>query len=119
MLNITALLLLFSTFANSQNKRMLLVFADNQSNIKVKEQQNVLKADVNGLNERDIEVRYYYANNDKAAFKARKLTAPFTVILVGKDGGDKLKSTLPVSLKKLFDTIDGMPMRKYEMQRKP
>lgn len=98
---------------------MLLIFADKESNTKVKEQQNILKAHQNGLNERNIEVKYYYADNDKAAFKARKLTASFTVILVGKDGGDKLKSTLPVSLKKLFDTIDGMPMRKHEMQPKP
>ncbi len=40
----------------------------------------------------------------------------FTVIVLGKDGGEKLRSTHPISFEKLRDTIDAMPMRKQEMQ---
>jgi hypothetical protein len=39
----------------------------------------------------------------------------FTVILLGKDGGEKLRSTTPITLARLNRTIDAMPMRKQEM----
>ena len=42
----------------------------------------------------------------------------FVVILVGKDGGEKLRSTEVVRLEKLYGTIDAMPMRRREMREK-
>ena len=41
----------------------------------------------------------------------------FAVILVGKDGGEKLRETEPLSTEALFGTIDAMPMRRREMER--
>lgn len=44
----------------------------------------------------------------------------FTVILIGKDGGEKLRKNDPITLDKLNAVIDAMPMRRDEMsQRKP
>ena len=44
----------------------------------------------------------------------------FATILLGKDGGEKLRVTAPVSMDRLNRTIDAMPMRKDEMkERKP
>jgi len=43
----------------------------------------------------------------------------FTVILIGKDGGEKLRSHQPVSLDTLRSTIDAMPMRQEEMRSQP
>jgi hypothetical protein len=40
----------------------------------------------------------------------------FTVILIGKDGGEKLRSRQPISLDTLRSTIDAMPMRQEEMR---
>ena len=40
----------------------------------------------------------------------------FTVILIGKDGGEKLRATRPLSIAKLNRTIDAMPMRQEEMK---
>jgi hypothetical protein len=42
----------------------------------------------------------------------------FTLILVGKDGGTKLRRQDPTGLKSIFDLIDSMPMRQNEMRRK-
>ena len=42
----------------------------------------------------------------------------FSLILVGKDGGIKLKSEDRVELSDVFGLIDSMPMRQREMQRK-
>jgi hypothetical protein len=41
----------------------------------------------------------------------------FAVLLVGKDGGVKLRSSRPVSAEDLFALIDTMPMRRREMTR--
>ena len=45
-------------------------------------------------------------------------TGPFQVLLIGKDGGVKLRSREPVSTKDLFGLIDSMPMRQQEMGSK-
>jgi hypothetical protein len=42
----------------------------------------------------------------------------FTLILVGKDGGVKLKRNDQVNLTDVFGLIDSMPMRQNEMQQK-
>jgi len=42
----------------------------------------------------------------------------FQVLLIGKDGGVKLRSSGPVSMKDLFGLIDSMPMRRQEMDSK-
>ena len=38
----------------------------------------------------------------------------FAVVLIGKDGGEKLRSTDPVAAEKLTDLVDTMPMRQRE-----
>ncbi|MDE1162737.1 MAG: DUF4174 domain-containing protein [Acidobacteriaceae bacterium] len=39
----------------------------------------------------------------------------FTVVLIGKDGGEKLRAHKPLSMRELNDTIDSMPMRQHEV----
>jgi hypothetical protein len=41
-----------------------------------------------------------------------RLPARFTAILIGKDGGEKLRSATPFPAAVLEQTIDAMPMRK-------
>ena len=41
----------------------------------------------------------------------------FVVVLLGEDGGAKLRSNGPVPVEKLNSLIDAMPTRKLEMQR--
>jgi hypothetical protein len=43
---------------------------------------------------------------------------PFTVHLVGKDGGVKLRREGPVALDELFAVIDAMPMRREERRQR-
>jgi hypothetical protein len=40
----------------------------------------------------------------------------FTVVLLGKDGGEKLRTHVPVTIEKLDALIDAMPMRQQEMR---
>ncbi|MDJ0759043.1 MAG: CIA30 family protein [Woeseiaceae bacterium] len=41
----------------------------------------------------------------------------FSIVLVGKDGGIKLRSDSPTSLNEIYALIDEMPMRRQEMRR--
>jgi hypothetical protein len=40
----------------------------------------------------------------------------FATILIGKDGGEKLRSSKAISVSNIFDEIDAMPMRQDEME---
>ena len=42
----------------------------------------------------------------------------FEVILIGLDGGIKLRQTKVLTKKELFDTVDSMPMRRSELRKK-
>ncbi|HEY0786395.1 MAG TPA: DUF4174 domain-containing protein [Acidobacteriaceae bacterium] len=56
---------------------------------------------------------------EQAAARARFDVSPgrFLVLLLGEDGGVKLRSSSPVSVDRLNALIDSMPTRKREMQR--
>ncbi|WOK04791.1 DUF4174 domain-containing protein [Imperialibacter roseus] len=41
----------------------------------------------------------------------------FLIVLIGKDGGVKLKEQTVVSVETIFDLVDSMPMRRAEMRR--
>ena len=60
----------------------------------------------------------YLTLPEAAAARRRFHVAPggFTVILVGKDGGEKLRAYAPIPYETLRDTIDAMPMRQDEMR---
>ncbi len=45
-------------------------------------------------------------------------SADFEVLLIGLDGGIKLKKKHPITAEHLFEVIDAMPMRQSEMRRK-
>ena len=51
------------------------------------------------------------------AFGPRDANGGLTVVLVGKDGSEKLRRTGVVDPTELFDLIDSMPMRQEEMRR--
>jgi Domain of unknown function (DUF4174) len=58
------------------------------------------------------------SEDELAAMRHRFKVEPneFLVILIGKDGGEKLNSRTPVAADKLERLIDSMPMRQSEMR---
>lgn len=66
---------------------------------------------------------YQNPNNDefssisKKKYKNRlKKNDKFKLILVGLDGGKKLKKSEPITISELIDKIDSMPMRRAEIR---
>ena len=99
--------ILMTCIQQNPSQRVLDIYCKDKSDELYIAQSKVLAPDPKGLKIRDIKVNEHFGNT---AFK---------ITLTGKDGGVKLTSKSVLTLKKLYDTIDAMPMRKSEMKRQP
>jgi hypothetical protein len=112
-------------------KRVIVMLADGGDDPALAEQEARLRAAAADLAERDVvlvaargrtvtvdgdsgqaptadELRVAYADS----------ASGFQVVLVGKDGGVKLRAGEPVAASDLFALIDTMPMRRREMKER-
>lgn len=100
--------------------RALVVVAPSAEDPRLALQRRIYAADAHGARERDL-VLIEVAGGDAGAVALRQRfgVAPgaFAAILVGKDGGAKLRAETPLAAAQLFGEIDGMPMRRNEMRR--
>ena len=55
---------------------------------------------------------------DKFRKKYQVQSNDYRVILIGKDGGEKMRSHKVISVNEIFNEIDAMPMRQNEMASK-
>ncbi len=108
--------------------RPLLVFAPTESDPIIAEQRSALAGRSAALRDRDmivIEIAGDRVTIDGAETRTMTATAlrdrygvgrdAALVLLVGKDGGVKLRQSRALSSRDLFETIDAMPMRRREM----
>lgn len=65
-----------------------------------------------GLSKNNTEIKL---SNSKFYKETHTKDTPFEVILIGLDGGEKLRQTEVLETDKLFALIDGMPMRRSEV----
>lgn len=112
--------------------RVILVFDDYQTSEKGAQQLLEFMGQAAGIVDRDLIVlkvdQYsikdamtdeYIFSESTAIRSAYKVPSDeFAILLVGKDGGVKLRSDKMVSSEEIFALIDGMPMRQSEMRRK-
>lgn len=101
-------------------KREILLFYKKEGKAFQDKQLAILQQNEAGLKERDILIHTYNVNEQNKEARKWKIdsSASFVFLLVGKDGGEKLRSDSVVSAEKLFSVIDAMPMRKQEMKRR-
>lgn len=112
--------------------RPLLIFAPNPNDPQLQIQLRRLRDNapaIANLNIVVIAVPYNSPSPTQAMFtdsgaeaaRRRFNVAPadFAVILIGKDGGEKLRSTKPLSVEKLRDVLDAMPTRQQEIRSHP
>ncbi|MBC3941856.1 DUF4174 domain-containing protein [Sphingomonas albertensis] len=100
-------------------RRVLIVAAPSEQNPLLAEQRRILANWKANSEDRDLTVVEVIGNRvrgagDTAASIRRKYRLPgaFTAILIGKDGGEKLRSAKPFPAAALEQTIDAMPMRR-------
>ncbi len=100
-------------------RRVLIVAAPTAGDATLAEQRRILAGWKANAAARDLSIVEIIGDqvrgaSDSAAALRRKYHMPttFTAILIGKDGGEKLRSARPFSAAALEATIDAMPMRK-------
>ncbi len=110
-------------------KRILLMFTNSDTASLYRQQKRIWDDAQRALSDRDI-VSFIITKTDVKAsdgkdygqHTAERLRKeyrikeqPFAVILIGKDGGEKLREYDILANSRLFSTIDAMPMRRREM----
>lgn len=98
--------------------RPVVVFADSPEDPRYHEQIERLMQGAEALRERDVVV---LTDTDPAARSAlRKKLRPrgFMLVLVGKDGGVKLRKPHPWTVRELSRTIDKFPERLREVEER-
>lgn len=111
--------------------RLLIVLTNDNSKKLYDDQMDILNEDIKGLEERKLVIysvmpeQYIkgiyskkWINSSLLNNRFRQDNKSFEVILIGLDGGIKLRQSDPLSLEKLFATIDAMPMRRNELRNK-
>ncbi len=100
-----------------RGNRQLLILGQPQNQM-VSKQLELLKKDAAGVKEREIIITLVAKENP--IYKEYKVEAsiPFTVILVGKDGGEKHRTHIVMTARQLFALVDAMPMRQVEMRNR-
>lgn len=112
--------------------RIVIIFAGSDATEQLAQQRRMLASDPGGLQDRDVLLvvlegdLVVIGGVPRPSTDADRLRTAFDVpeqgyalLLIGKDGGVKLRSKEPVAAEDLFALIDGMPMRQREMQRRP
>lgn len=102
--------------------RLLVVLAAGDSDPELRAQRRLYTSDKQGNRERDLVIVEALDGTDLGRTLRRRFDVPageFRAILVGKDGGAKLRSTSPITSETLFAEIDAMPMRQDEARKAP
>ncbi|WP_106147791.1 DUF4174 domain-containing protein [Flagellimonas meridianipacifica] len=98
-------------------KNRLIVLVSEESNApKAKQQLKLLNQNNKDLLDRDIVLlQRGPGSQDLLQFS---IAPNFQgILLIGKDGGLKLKKPFIVAPQKIFDSVDSMPMRRAEMRK--
>lgn len=86
-------------------ERDLVTVRLTRSAVKLQDDQRPSEGSFSQTEERTLRTRFHIDSNT------------FAVVLIGKDGGEKLRSKQPIPWDTLESTIDAMPMRQTEMRR--
>lgn len=112
------------------HNRLLLLFAPESDDPLLWAQNEILAGVEPGLRERGLVV-FRLLPDGPGTLEARPVEGTdatiiyrefaieprdFTILLIGKDGDVKLSSDTVVAAERLFDLIDSMPVRQWEMQ---
>ena len=113
--------------------RLLLLFASSEEDQAYLTLKKEIDRQAMEVKDRDLLVFYVLErdesqldqerlNPDQALYLKKRLSVPsgrVTIVLIGKDGYEKLRQESPVDLKEIFAIIDAMPMRQQEMKKNP
>lgn len=96
--------------------RVIVVFADSPADPRYIEQMDLLNKELAALGERDVLI--LTDTDPKSLSPIRRQLRPrgFSMILIGKDGGVKLRKPRPWSVREISRSIDKFPDRQREVE---
>ncbi len=109
------LVLMINVSFQDLTPRRLLLFGKGQFAFQT--QMRWLEKDSLGVAEREIKIESIEFNSELAK-RYHVKSGQFTVLLIGRDGGEKYRAHEPVTTKRLFGIIDAMPTRQLEIREK-
>jgi hypothetical protein len=98
------------------HKRPIVVFADSPEDPRFKEQMILLTSEAAALLERDVVVLTDTTPKPTSALRKQLRPRGFMLVLVGKDGGVKLRKPHPWTVRELSRTIDKFQDRLREVE---
>ncbi len=115
-----AILILAFCAADAQRIRRLLLFSDDSTNVNLITQRQWLEAEKKGVEDRDIWIAVFH---DPKTFRRMYEhyhvgRAEFYMILIDRDGTEKLRSEELVPAAEIFEVIDAIPSQQAETGRK-
>lgn len=96
--------------------RPLVVFADNPADPRFIEQLALLRAGEDDLRDRDVIVLTDTAPGEPSELRDALRPRGFALVLIGKDGGVKLRKPRPWDVRELSRVIDKIPTRQQELR---
>lgn len=96
--------------------RLAIVFADSPNDPSFAEQMEMFESQQHELVERDVIV---FVDSDPAArssLRSELRPRGFALVLIGKDGGVKLRKPFPWSVREITHAIDKWPIRQQELR---
>jgi len=111
-------------------KNRIIIINNGPDKLTSDRQKQLLLKDIAGLQERhllifeigqdlirDILNEKNYEIHQNLLDKLDLNSGAYEILLIGKDGGVKLRSSVPVTDNEIYNLIDQMPMRQVEMQK--
>jgi hypothetical protein len=96
--------------------RPIVVFADTPADPRFREQIQLLDDRPDALSERDVVVITDTAPAAKSDLRQKLRPRGFMIVLIGKDGGVKLRKPFPWDVRELSRQIDKIPLRQQEIR---
>lgn len=98
------------------HRRPVVIFAPSEKDADYVRQIAMLEKSSAELAERDIIVLSDTSPAASGQLRSQFKPSGFEVVLVGKDGGVKIRQKTPLTSEELLSTIDRMPMRKADLR---
>ncbi len=99
-------------------KRPIVVFADSDADPRFQEQLERLRSQEDALRERDVVILTDTNPTERSELRQKLRPRGFQLVLVGKDGGVKLRKPFPWTVRELNRTIDKIPLRVREIEER-
>ncbi|MBK1634648.1 DUF4174 domain-containing protein [Rhodovulum adriaticum] len=96
--------------------RPVVVFADSPADPRYREQMELLLDRMDELTARDVVVIVDTDPSARSALRTKLRPRGFMLVLIGKDGGVKLRKPFPWDVRELSRSIDKMPLRQQEIR---